>query len=59
MAKRLAVSQPRVAAIERSENVTLSVLEAHVTSMGMGLEITVLHDGERTTLLGERADAAD
>ena len=59
MAKRLAVSQPRVAAIERSENVTVSVLEGYVAAMGMGLEITVLHDGERTTLLGERSDTAD
>ena len=59
MAKRLAVSQPRVVAIERAENVTLSVLEAYVTAMGMGLEITVLHGDERTTLLGERSDTAD
>ena len=55
MAKRLAVSQPRVVAIERPENVTLSVLEAYVSAMGMTLEITVVHDGERTTLVGGRA----
>ena len=50
MARRLAVSQPRVVAIERPENVTLSVLEAYVSAMGMTLEMIVVHDGERITL---------
>ncbi|MDA8208198.1 MAG: hypothetical protein M0Z92_04300 [Actinomycetota bacterium] len=45
-----------MAAIERSENVTVSVLEGYVAAMGMGLEITVLHDSERTTLVGRRPD---
>ena len=56
IATRLAVSQPRVAAIERSENVTLSVLEAYVSAMSMSLEITVVHGDERTTLVGRRPD---
>ncbi len=41
LAKRIGISQPRIAAIERSRNVTLGVLEQYVTAVGGQLEITV------------------
>jgi len=41
LAKRIGVSQPRIAAIERSRNVTLDVLESYVRAVGGDLQITV------------------
>jgi hypothetical protein len=41
LAQPIGVSQPRVAAIKRSRNVTLEVLERDVTPVGGQLEITV------------------
>ena len=46
LAKRLGVTQPRVAAIERSRNVTIDVLEQYVGAVGGELELTV-HQGKR------------
>ena len=42
LAKRIGVSQPRVAAIERSQNVTLEVLEEYVDALGGQLEVNVV-----------------
>ncbi|MDA8208041.1 MAG: XRE family transcriptional regulator [Actinomycetota bacterium] len=58
MAKRLAVSQPRVVAIERSENVTVSVLEAYLAAIDMNLEITAVHGAERITIVRGARDTA-
>lgn len=52
LAQRLGVSQPRVAAIERSRNVTLDVLEQYVTAVGGQLEITVRTGSKKLALLG-------
>lgn len=52
LAKRLGVSQPRVAAIERSRNVTLDVLEQYVTAVGGQLEITVRTGSKKLALVG-------
>ena len=41
-AKKIGVSQPRVAAIEQSKNVTLEVLQQYVESLGAKLEVTVV-----------------
>lgn len=41
LAGRLGVSQPRVAAIERSQNVTTDVLEQYVAAVGGQLELSV------------------
>jgi transcriptional regulator with XRE-family HTH domain len=52
LADRLGVSQPRVAAIERSRNVTIDVLEHYVTALGARLDISVIQGRRRTPLLG-------
>jgi transcriptional regulator with XRE-family HTH domain len=54
MARRIGVSQPRVAAIERSRNVTVEVLEQYVLAAGAELEISVTTGGKRVSLLGAR-----
>ncbi|MEV6923200.1 helix-turn-helix domain-containing protein [Dactylosporangium sp. NPDC051485] len=53
VADRIGVSQPRVAAIERSSNVTLDLLERYVGALlpGCSLEIVVVHGGRRFPLL--------
>lgn len=55
MAKRIGVSQPRVAAIERAHNVTVDVLEQYVQAVGGKLEISVTKGRTRTPLLGRGA----
>lgn len=52
LAKRLGVSQPRVAAIERSHNVTIEVLEQYVEALGGKLEVNVVKGRHKTRLLG-------
>jgi transcriptional regulator with XRE-family HTH domain len=52
LAKRLGVSQPRVAAIERSQNVTIEVLDQYVHALGGSLEINVVKGKKRVRLLG-------
>jgi transcriptional regulator with XRE-family HTH domain len=58
MAKRIGVSQPRVAAIERSRNVTVDVLEQYVLAAGGRLQISVTRGGKRVSLIGARARSA-
>lgn len=50
LAKRLGVSQPRVAAIERARNVTIDVLEQYVDAVGGQLEIRVVKGSKRIPL---------
>ncbi len=52
LAKRIGISQPRIAAIERSRNVTLDVLEQYVTAVGGQLEITVRTGSKKLALVG-------
>ena len=52
LAERIGVSQPRIAAIERSRNVTIEVLEQYVEALGGHLEVSVVQGRERTPLLG-------
>ena len=52
LARRLGVSQPRVAAIERSHNVTIEVLEQYVEALGGKLEVNVVKGRRKTRLLG-------
>ena len=54
LAERMGVSQPRIAAIERSHNVTIEVLEQYVQALGGHLELTVIHGRHRTPLLGPK-----
>jgi transcriptional regulator with XRE-family HTH domain len=52
LADRIGISQPRVAAIERSSNVTLDVLDQYVGGLGGHLEIVVRQGNRRTRILG-------
>lgn len=54
LARLIGVSQPRVAAIERSKNVTIEVLEQYVGALGGQLEVSVRKDGRKVTLLTAR-----
>ncbi|GGM90601.1 helix-turn-helix domain-containing protein [Dactylosporangium sucinum] len=53
VAERIGVSQPRVAAIERSSNITLDLLERYVGALlpGGGLEIVAVQGRRRFPLL--------
>lgn len=51
VAKRLGVSQPRVAAIEKAGDLTLGSLSRYVQAVGGRLHISVEIDGESTELL--------
>lgn len=54
LAERIGVSQPRIAAIERSRNVTIDVLELYVGALGGHLEVSVVQGRRRTALLGHQ-----
>ena len=54
LAERIGVSQPRIAAIERSRNVTIDVLEQYVQALGGHLEVSVVQGRRRTSLLGHQ-----
>lgn len=58
LAKRLGVSQPRIAAIERSHNVTIEVLEQYVEALGATLEVNVVKGRRKTRLLGANNEGA-
>ena len=51
LAERIGVSQPRIAAIECSDNVTISVLQRYARGVYGRLEVSVVQDQQRTTLL--------
>lgn len=57
LAKRMGVSQPRIAAIERSKNVTVELLEQYVEAVGGRLQLTVVK-GNRKIALGSSGSAA-
>ena len=50
LAEKIGVSQPRIAAIERSRNVTIDVLERYVAAVGGKLELSVVK-GRKTVPL--------
>lgn len=52
LAERIGVSQPRVAAIERSRSVTLDVLEQYIEGLGGRLEVNVLKGTRKVALIG-------
>jgi transcriptional regulator with XRE-family HTH domain len=52
VAKRIGVSQPRVAAIEHSRNVTIEVLDQYVNAVGGTLEVNVLKGKNKIPLIG-------
>ncbi len=51
LADRIGVSQPRIVAIEHSENVTIDVLDQYVQALGGHLEVSVVRGKQRTALL--------
>jgi len=51
LAEKLGVSQPRIAAIERSRNVTIDVLEQYVGALGGQLELAVVKEGKTIPLI--------
>ena len=51
---RMGVSQPRVAAIEQSRNVTIEVLEQYVGALGGELEVSVVKEGRKIPLLASK-----
>jgi DNA-binding XRE family transcriptional regulator len=61
VAERIGVSQPRVAAIERSSNITLELLERYVSALlpGGGLEIVAVRGRQRFPLLTSSETAAN
>jgi transcriptional regulator with XRE-family HTH domain len=58
LAKRLGVRQPRIAAIERSRNVTFDVLERYVGALGGQLELAVVKGGTKIPLLTSHREPA-
>jgi transcriptional regulator with XRE-family HTH domain len=58
LAKRAGVSQPRVAAIERSSNVTVALLARYVRALGGDLRIQIVSDGVTIPLVGAVPPAA-
>jgi transcriptional regulator with XRE-family HTH domain len=57
LAERIGVRQPRIAAIERSRNVTFDVLERYIAALGGSIELTVLQNGKRVPLITPRREA--
>ena len=51
VAKKIGVSQPRVAAIEQSKNITIEVLQQYVESLGARLEVTAVKGNKKIPLL--------
>jgi transcriptional regulator with XRE-family HTH domain len=55
LAKKIGVSQPRVAAIEKAQNVTLDVLQKYVEACGGKLSVMATHKGKKTNLIRSAA----
>lgn len=51
LARRMGVSQPRVAAIEQSRNVTIGILEQYADAVGGKLEVTVVKGRKKISLM--------
>ncbi len=58
LAERIGVRQPRIAAIERSRNVTFDVLERYVGALGGQLELSVVRGGKKIALISSHREPA-
>jgi transcriptional regulator with XRE-family HTH domain len=58
LAKRMGVSQPRVAAIEQARNVTIDVLEQYVEAVGGTLEVNAVKGRSKIPLITATRPAA-
>jgi transcriptional regulator with XRE-family HTH domain len=56
MAKLIGVSQPRVAAIEHSRNVTIEVLDQYVNAVGGTLEVNFVKGKSKILLIGSATE---
>ena len=54
LAKRIGVSQPRIAAIEQSKNVTIDVLDQYIRAVGGELEVSVVQGSHVISLVSSR-----
>ncbi len=54
LARRMGISQPRVAAIEQSRNVTIEVLEQYVDAVGGKLEVSVVKGRSKIPLISAK-----
>lgn len=57
LAKRMGVSQPRVAAIEQARNVTIDVLEQYIEAVGGTLEVNAVKGRSRIPLIAPMRSA--
>jgi transcriptional regulator with XRE-family HTH domain len=55
LARKMGLSQPRIAAIERSRNVTIDVPEQYVSALGGRLELTVVKGRRKIPLTSSGA----
>ncbi|MGH2738967.1 MAG: helix-turn-helix domain-containing protein [Actinomycetota bacterium] len=58
LAKRMGVSQPRVAAIEQARNVTIDVLEQYIEAVGGTLEVNAVKGKTKIPLITALRPAA-
>lgn len=58
LARRMGVSQPRVAAIEQSRNITMNVLGQYAAAIGGQLEVTVAKGKSKVSLVASHASRA-
>jgi len=58
LARRMGVSQPRVAAIEQSRNITMDVLGHYAAAIGGQLEVTVAKGKSKVSLLAPHSSGA-
>ncbi|MGH2670116.1 MAG: helix-turn-helix domain-containing protein [bacterium] len=58
LARRMGISQPRVAAIEQSRNVTIEVLEQYVDAVGGKLDVTVVKGRSKIPLISTQGPRA-
>ena len=58
LAKRMGVSQPRVAAIEQARNVTIDVLEQYIEAVGGTLEVNAVKGRSKIPLITPTRSAA-
>lgn len=58
LAKRMGVSQPRVAAIEQARNVTIDVLEQYIGAVGGTLEVNAVRGKSKIPLITAMRSAA-
>ncbi len=58
LAERIGVRQPRIAAIERSRNVTFDVLERYIGALGGRLELSVVQGGKKIALISSHREPA-